>query len=292
MTAGYLKPPIFLFGNYRSGTTITQKLLGLHPDVVTWYEPRTLWRYPDPARSHDEFGDSDATEPVARYIRRRFLKYQLQHGNRRIMENTPSNVLRVPFVYKIFPEATYMFIVRNPLSCVSSMELKWKKAKTWRGLLRTLADTPPMQVPYYAGEFFKHMVLRKVQKQEYVSIYGPRYDGIDQDLKSRSKLQIAGRQWARGNRKAREDLARLGAGNVLTFRYEDLMQDTETVLRQIYNHCALACDDGIVRSARRMVDPGRQEKWLRLDKDELRMVLPEVREEMACYGYDVPAPLR
>ncbi|TIS11405.1 MAG: sulfotransferase, partial [Mesorhizobium sp.] len=39
MTTAELKPPIFLIGNYRSGTTITQKLIGLHPDVVTWYEP-------------------------------------------------------------------------------------------------------------------------------------------------------------------------------------------------------------------------------------------------------------
>ena len=45
--AARLKPPIFLIGNYRSGTTITQNLIGLHPDIVTWYEPRTLWLYAD-----------------------------------------------------------------------------------------------------------------------------------------------------------------------------------------------------------------------------------------------------
>ena len=32
-----LRPPIFLFGNYRSGTTITQKLIGLH---VTEHVPK------------------------------------------------------------------------------------------------------------------------------------------------------------------------------------------------------------------------------------------------------------
>ena len=39
MLATNLRPPIFLIGNYRSGTTIAQNLIGLHPDVVTWYEP-------------------------------------------------------------------------------------------------------------------------------------------------------------------------------------------------------------------------------------------------------------
>ncbi|MCR4267613.1 sulfotransferase [Nitratireductor sp. ZSWI3] len=292
MTTGRLKPPIFLIGNYRSGTTITQKLIGLHPDIVTWYEPRTLWRYADPARRHDEFDESDATEAVARYIRRRFLSFQMQGGNRRIMENTPSNVLRVPFVHRIFPEATYMFIVRNPFSCISSIELKWRKSKTWKGLVRSLSDAPTMQLPYYAREFLANMIVRKVRRTAYVPSYGPRYEGIDQDLEHCDKLQIAARQWAFGNRKARRDLARLGAGSVLTIRYEDLMEDTEAVLLRIYDHCGLACDDGILRAAKRMVDPGRQQKWLRLDKAALRAVLPEVSEEMALYGYEVPAILQ
>ena len=107
MTEKELKPPIFLIGNYRSGTTIAQKLIGLHPDIVTWYEPRTLWLYADPARRHDEFAENDATEKVVRYIRDRFLEYQSRHGGRRIMENTPSNVLRVPFVHEIFPDAVH-----------------------------------------------------------------------------------------------------------------------------------------------------------------------------------------
>src|SRR5436190_10826177 len=81
MAATELKPPIFLIGNYRSGTTIAQKLIGLHPDIATWYEPKTIWLYADPARRHDEFGENDATEKVARYIRGRFLEYQsLQAG--------------------------------------------------------------------------------------------------------------------------------------------------------------------------------------------------------------------
>jgi len=62
MTERELRPPIILIGNHRSGTTLTQELFGLHPDVVTWYEPRTLWRYPDPGRPDDESDERDATD--------------------------------------------------------------------------------------------------------------------------------------------------------------------------------------------------------------------------------------
>ncbi len=292
MIATKLRPPIFLIGNYRSGTTITQKLIGLHPDVVTWYEPRTLWLYADPGRRHDVFTERDATEEVIRYIRGRFLEFQVKNGGRQIMENTPSNVLRSSYVHEIFPEATFLFITRNPFSYISSMELKWQRTKTLKGMKRTLATTPITQLHYYAGVLIRQIFVKKILRQKYAPIYGPKYEGIDQDLKEHDKLTVIARQWARGNRRAREDLAQLGEGRVLTCRYEDLMQDTETTLRRIYDHCGLVCSDDILRAAKEMVDPTRQEKWLRFDPEQLQAILPEVEEEMRVYGYEVPLPLR
>jgi len=292
MTATKLKPPIILIGNHRSGTTVTQQLIGLHPSVVTWYEPRTLWRYADPARRHDESYESDATEDVVRYIRGRFLKYQSQHNDRQIMEKTPSNVLRVPFVCKIFPDSIYLYITRNPFSCMSSNELKWYRTKTWGGLRRSLSDAPVAQLHHYAGDFVRHMVIRKVLKDKYMSVWGPRYKGIDQDLKDYGMLRVIARQWARCNRKAREDLVKLGNGRVFSFRYEDLIEDPQAILQRMYDHCELSCDDNILRAAKEMIDPGRQEKWSRLDPEELKAIIPEIQDEMAFYGYEIPQSLR
>ena len=287
-----LRPPIFLIGNYRSGTGIAQNLIGLHPDVVTWYEPRTLWLYADPGRRHDEFDEKDATNKVSHYIRGRFLKYQSRHGDRRIMEKTPANILKVPYVYAIFPEATYLHIIRNPFSYISSMELKWQRTKTLRGIRRSLAATPLTQLPYYARYLVEDMVRKKVLKQKYVSMYGPRYRGIDQDLREHGKLKVIARQWAICNRKARDDLAKLGTDRVFSFRYEDLMESPDTWFRRIYDHCGLGYDVDMLRTAKEMVDPGRQEKWLRLDRQQLNTIVPEIQEEMEFYGYELPAHLR
>lgn len=295
MMAQKLKPPIILIGNHRSGTSLTQQLFGLHPAIVTWHEPRTIWRYADPGRIHDAFDESDASEDVVRYIRGRFLKYQLQHGDRRIMEKTPSNILRVPFVHKVFPDAKYLYVTRNALSCMASAELKWdkiKRTKTWSAVRRSLSDAPLTQLHYYAGDFLDHMVVRKVWQSKDLLVTGPRYKGMDQDLKEHGILRVLARQWARCNRQAREDLARLGKGRVCTFRYEDLIQDPPSVLRRAFEHCELNYDDSVIRAAREMIDPGRQEKWLRLDHDELREIIPEIRDEMEAYGYEIPQALR
>jgi hypothetical protein len=136
------------------------------------------------------------------------------------------------------------------------------------------------------------MIFRNLLKREYTPIFGPRYKGIEQDLKEHGILRVAARQWARCNRKAREDLARLANGRVFSFRYEDLMQDPPSLVRRIYDHCGLACNDDVIGAAKEMVDPGRQEKWRRLNPEDLKAILPEVQEEMAFYGYEIPEPLR
>ena len=273
---GRLRPPIILIGNYRSGTSIVQQLIGLHPDVVTWYEPRTLWLYADPGRHHDEFDEKDATLKVESYIRSRFLKYQARHGGRRIMEKTPANILKVPYVHAIFPEATYLHITRNPFSFISSVEFKWQRTKTLKGLRRSLADTPVTQLPYYARQLAEDLFRKKILKQKYISMYGPRYRGIEEDLKTQGRLLVIARPWALCNRTAREDLQRLGRGRVLSFRYEDLIADPDGLVGEIYDHCGLACSGEIRRRSREMVDPGRQEKWLRLDRQQLTTIMPEI----------------
>ena len=157
-----LRPPIILISNYRSGTSVTQNLIGLHSDIATWYEPRTVWLYPDPGRRHDEFDQQDATNKVVRYIRNRFLRHQQRHDGRRVMEKTPSNNLRVQFVDAIFPDAIYLHVTRNPFSFISSMEYKWQRSKTMKGFRRSVETTPVTQLPYYAAQMLKDQFSKKI----------------------------------------------------------------------------------------------------------------------------------
>jgi hypothetical protein len=283
-----LKPPIILFGNTRSGTTIVQKVMATHPDIVPWYEPRTLWLYADPGRGHDEFDASDATDEVKRYIRKQFLKFQKRHGNRVVMEKTPANILKIPYVQAIFPEATFLFIVRNPFSFISSVEMKWQRPVTSKGIRRRLTYTPITQLRHYAGRLIRQQFDKRVLRRKYLSLWGPRYKGMDQDLKTHDLLTVIARQWSVCSRQAEKDLALFGNGQVLRLRYEDFVEDPISDLERICAHCGLQMTDDMVRAANEWVKSDRQLKWRRFDPRDLARILPEISDEMQRHGYEIP----
>jgi hypothetical protein len=283
-----LKPPIILFGNTRSGSTIVQKVMDVHPEVVKWYEPRTLWLYADPGRRHDEFDEKDATDKVKRYIRKQFLKFQKQHGNRVVLEKTPANILKIPYVRAIFPDAIFLFIVRNPFSFISSVELKWQRPITSKGIRRNLKSAPITQLHHYAGRLFMQRLEKWILRRKYMSIWGPRYKGIDQDLKKHSMLTVIARQWSECSKKAEKDLTLFSNGQVLRLRYEDFVENPISDMERICAHCGLEMTAKMVNAANEWVKSDRQDKWRRFDSRDLAQILPEIQDEMHRHCYEIP----
>lgn len=286
-----LKPPIILFGNTRSGTSVVQNVVSAHQGVVSWYEPRTIWLYADPGRPHDEFDENDATDKVKRYVRKQFLKYQQEHGNCIVLEKTPANILKIPFVRAIFPEAIFMFIVRNPFSFISSVELKWQRPVSSVGIKRRLKYTPVTQLHHYAGRFIKQRFDKQILRRKYLSLWGPRYQGMLQDLETHDLLTVIARQWSVCSMKAEQDLAKFEDGQVLRLKYEDFVKDPLSDLERICAHCKLEMTNDIVNAANELVKSDRLDKWRRFDPQDLARILPEISGEMRRHGYEIPAEI-
>ncbi len=287
-----LKPPIFVLGNIRSGTSILADLISAHPSLVKWHEPRTLWLFADPGRPHDEFDERDASERVVRYIRKRFLEYQETHGGRRVLEKTPQNILKLRYVRAIFPEATFVFIVRSPFSYISSVEAKWQRVVKPDRLMRRFRETPFWQVPYYLRQACSDQFNKRILKRKYIHVYGARYAGIFDDMRRVDLLTVIARQWAISSRIAERDLESFEPGRVFRLRYEDLVLDPVRHLERISAHCGIEPTPEMYKMASEVVDPGRQVKWRRFDPGMLRPLLPELESEMKRHGYEIPAELR
>jgi hypothetical protein len=287
MIAG-LKRPIILLGNFRSGTTMLQRIIASHPAVVAMYEPVGLWLFADPSRSHDEFDENDATDRVKRYVRKQFLKFQEENEGRTIVEKTPHNILRIPYVREIFPEAHYIYIIRNPLSFVSSVELKWQRPAGGKRILRRLKDTPVTQLHHYLARFISQQWNNRIMKRKYLSIWGPRYKGIQSDVAKEDMITVVARQWARAASKADQDLKRFGDGQLLRLRYEDFVESPVQHLVRICAHCGLEMTSEMEEFVRATVKTDRNQKWQRFDAAQLAMIIPEIAEQMTRNAYELP----
>lgn len=122
--------PIFLIGFPRSGTTLVETMLRGHPDLIVAGEPPTL----DRVRARlDEMGDDtlkrlpkfDGAE-VAELRRVYFTTMEavldsdeLKRAHR-VVDKQPLNMINAALIYRMFPDARFIFVERHPCDSVLS----------------------------------------------------------------------------------------------------------------------------------------------------------------------------
>ncbi len=131
-----VKEPLFILGTGRSGTTILGVLLSMHRDVGFLNEPKAMWHsiYPmeDVIGSYSKgearyrLDSSQADDRVKRNAHRLFGAYLRGVFSNRLVDKYPELVFRVPFVREIFPDAKFIFLVRNGWDTCCSIE-EWSK---------------------------------------------------------------------------------------------------------------------------------------------------------------------
>lgn len=109
-----------IIGCARSGTSILGELVAANPGVKYIFEAHDVWEAAGVRKdgSH-RLTAGDATVEIRRSIRRWFAD---QQGDAMMLaEKTPRNVLRVPFLRAVFPEAKLIHIVRDGRDVACSM---------------------------------------------------------------------------------------------------------------------------------------------------------------------------
>jgi tetratricopeptide (TPR) repeat protein len=122
MPALQARPPIFICGMFRSGSTLTEQVLASHRDVTAGGELPLL---PNIVRSElAPFPDALARMPKERLdgARRRYLDglARLFPSAKVVTDKRPDNFLYVGLIKAMFPDARIVNTVRNPLdNCLS-----------------------------------------------------------------------------------------------------------------------------------------------------------------------------
>jgi hypothetical protein len=174
----------------------------------------------------------------------------------RWLEKTPKNALRIPFFDRLYGDALFVFLWRDPRENLSSIMEAWK-ARRWVTYPRLEGWDGPWSMLLPPGW---------------------------RDLKGRPLPEIAAAQWEITNRTALADLRRLPAQRWMSLRYSDLVANSRQAVERICRFAGIEFDSALARRvaaplpvSRHTQTPPAPEKWRRNEQAVLS-VLPGLEE--------------
>lgn len=131
----------------------------------------------------------------------------------RLLEKTPKNALRIPFMKQLFPDARFVYLYRDPKSVLASMIDAWQSGK-----FRTYPD-----LPGWAGLPWSLLLT-------------PGW----RELIGQPLHYIVAHQWVTATRIMLDDLEALDPQAVVKVRYESLLADPRSELDRVCAFCGIA----------------------------------------------------
>ena len=122
--------PTFLIGFPRSGTTLLDTILRTHSKIDVLEELPMLEKMIDELGlltkiSMVEEIDNPGAAIASSFYFKELNKYIELDKNRVVIDKYPLNILQLPLINQIFPEAKYILALRHPLDCVLSCWMQY-----------------------------------------------------------------------------------------------------------------------------------------------------------------------
>lgn len=186
----------------------------------------------------------------------------------RLLEKTPENCLRLPFLQALFPDARIIYLYRDGLANIHSLMEGWQQPHLFPGYLVPVPVTIPGQT---RGRW------------AFTLIPGWR------DLVDRPLAEVCARQWVRTNEAVLGYLDQPGAMPAIRVRYEDLIRAPIDTLTRIAGFLSLdpagmPLSPGGLPEINVITKPNA-DKWRTMGSDALRQIEPIITPMMVELGY-------
>jgi LPS sulfotransferase NodH len=255
--------PLFIVSPPRSGSTLLFETLSGAPGLATvgGESHNLMEQVPaiNPAARGWDFNRltaADADSATVEALRARFRAALRDRAGSpveaspvRMLEKTPKNALRVPFLAAAFPEARFIYLHRDPRPTLASMIEGWKS-----GQFRTYPN-----LPGWRGLDWSFLLIPGWRRL----IGAPLED-------------IVAHQWATTTRILRADLESVPKERWTICDYERLLEDPRAAIMSLCSALDVAWDREIPASlplSRHTYSPPDAEKWRRY-KSEIERTSP------------------
>jgi len=278
--------PVFVIGAGRSGTKFIRDMLGTAADVATVpYDVGYVWRIGNEDLDHDELSPDQLTGRARDYIWRTLpqLTGTDPAANHRILlEKSVPNSLRVEFIKAVFPGAKFIHLVRDGRAVVESSIRQWQTPAETAYLFAKLRYFPWSNYRY-AFWYVKNQLMQRFSARSH--IWGPRYKGMEDDVRNETLETVCARQWRRCIERASLQLNNIDPGQVLQLRYEDFAKGEDAV-RDLCEFAGTTDQDAVLAYYRENWRNEGLAKWRRALNDVQReRVMTEIGSTLEELGY-------
>jgi hypothetical protein len=271
-----LDRPVFIVSAPRAGSTLLWELIARFAGVFTLGGEsheiiRSIPELHPAARGYasDRLTEVEARPEVAAAIRAGFARRLVDRTGRsywdapaserpprvRLLEKTPANALRIPFLRAVFPGAMFVHLYRDPRPTISSLVEGWRSRSF-------LAYRRMPGWPYRDWSF--------LLPPDWPSLVGC------------SLVEIAAHQWQAANAAIEQDLRAAPPGSSCKVDYDDLVRDPRDVVCRIAELARLGWDDEVEAAVSAALPLSRvtlsapaPHKWWR-HEEELAVLLPRL----------------
>lgn len=171
----------------------------------------------------------------------------------RLLEKTPKNSLRVPFLAAAYPDALFVYLYRDPRETISSILDAWRS-----GRFITYPD-----LPGWTGLPWSLLLV-------------PGW----RELAGKGLAEIAARQWEIATARLLDDLEALPPGRWCVASYDRLVAEPQEEIRRLCEFIGVGWDRELTAPlplSRHTLTSPEPEKW-RHNGEELKPVLPRVTD--------------
>ncbi len=176
-----------------------------------------------------------------------------------LLEKTPRNALNIPFLQKVFPDARFVYLYREPRQAVASLIEAW---------------TLGLQ----SGRFKTFPELPGWDRSGWCFLLPPGW----REMRGKSLAEIAAFQWSASNRIITEELTSLPVERWTAVTYEALVADPQSVLTDICQFANIEAGQVRVRSgelplSRTTISPPAIDKW-KVHETEIEALMPSLAD--------------
>ncbi|MDO8362067.1 MAG: TIGR03032 family protein [Actinomycetota bacterium] len=277
-----LDRPVFLVSSPRSGSTLLFETLARAKGVFTIggesHEVFESIRELHPASRgwhSNALAAADATLGAVRLLEDSFIVRSHDREGRppagyapiRLLEKTPKNALRVPFLAEAFPDAVFVYLHRDAQATVSSMLEAWR-----------------------SGRFVTYPRLPGWGDTAWSLLLVPGW----REMIGLPLVEVAARQWATTTSTLLDDLQQLDPQRWCVVGHEQLLADPDGEAGRLCARLGFEWDrplPGPLPPSRSTLDAPEPDKWMR-NADELatvQSIIEPVARRVAALVADPPA---